>query len=336
MKKKMFLLFVLLLSLTVLLTACGGSGTKPADDNKAPAKTTSSKGGKRLIMGSGPIGGAFYPIAGGIAALINENVPGVSVSVQVTGGGIENARLVGIGEIDFGMSAADQAYHAYNKSGMFAKENLSLKTLGTLHASLQQIIVLKKSGIREFEDLKGKKVAIGEPGGGSEVAFKQVLKALNWQESDVKMIFLPYDQAMDQLADGLIDAACVYSGMPASTVTALATQQDVLMVNHSDELFEKLAKITPLYQSEVVKAGGYKGMDKDIKTPVQRIMFTCSDKIDPELAYQITKAVYGNLDKLAKYHAAAATITLESAPKTSAPLNDGAKKYYVEMGVLKP
>ncbi|MDR2006959.1 MAG: TAXI family TRAP transporter solute-binding subunit [Acidaminococcales bacterium] len=336
MKRQTLLALAVLFTVSLFLAACGAPAKPaPAAENNARPAAGGKSGGQRLIIASGPIGGAFYPIAGGIAALINENVKGVSVSVQVTGGGIENARLVGTGEADLGMSAADQTYHAYKHSGMFAKDNLSLKTLGTLHSSPQQIIVLKKSGIREFEDLKGKKVAIGEPGGGSEVAFKEVLKALGWKETDVRMIFLPYDQAMEQLGDGLLDAACVYAGMPAPTVTALATKMDVLMVNHSDALFEKLAKVTPLYASETIPAGSYKGMDAAIKTPTQRIMFTCSDKLSPDLAYQITKAVYGNLGKLAAFHSAVKSISLESAPKTTAPLNDGAKKYYSEAGVIK-
>lgn len=341
MKKSLLVLVALTLVVSMVLVGCSSNNAAPAkedqNDKNASEAPAQSKSGKttKLIIGSGPIGGAFYPIAGGIAAIINENVEGVSVSVQVTGGGIENTRLVGNGEIDMGMSAADQAFHAVNNSGMFKNENLSLKTLGSLHASVQQIITLKNSGIINFEDLKGKKVAIGEPGGGAEVAFKQILEALDWSEKDVEMIYLPYDQAMDQLADGLLDAACVYAGMPAPTVTALATKMDVRMVNHSDELFEKLAKVSSLYTAETIPAGSYKGMDEEIKTPVQRIMFTCTDDFDEELAYKITKAVYENLDTLATYHASAKSITLETAPQVTVPLNPGAEKFYKEIGVLK-
>ncbi len=340
MKKHLSLILAGALCLA-LITGCGGT-QQPASSGSQPENTsqpaqTPAPGGKtqRLILGSGPIGGAFYPIAGGIAAIINENVEGVSVSVQVTGGGIENTRLVGTGEIDMGMCAADQTYNAVNHSGMFANDNLDLKTLGTLHASAQQIITLKKSGLKEFEDLKGKKVAIGEPGGGSEVAFKEALAALGWAESDVEMIYLPYDQAMDQLADGLLDAACVYAGMPAPTVTALATKMDVNMINTSDDLIAKMSAANSLYSYETIPAGSYAGMDEDIVTPVQRIMLTCSTTMDEETAYQITKAVYEHLDQLATYHAAAKSISLEAAPQTTAPLNEGAKKFFTEAGVLK-
>ncbi len=311
--------FVVLLSCFILLfTVCGG----------AFAAT-------RLVLGSGPIGGAFYPIAGGIAAIISENVPEVSVSVQVTGGGVENVRLVGTGGVDMGMSASDQVYYATRNEGPFAGENLALRTLGTLHASIIQVITLKSSGLKEFEDLKGKKVAIGEPGGGSELAFKQTMEALGWAESDVNMLYLPYDQAMDQLADGLLDAACVYAGIPSPTVTALATQHDVEMINHNPEVVAKIMAATPLFSFEEIDPKTYKGMSRVTTTPAQRIMFTCSANMDEELAYKITKAVYENLDKLLVYHASAASITREAAPEVTGPLNPGAEKYFKEAGLLK-
>lgn len=289
----------------------------------------------RLVIGSGPIGGAFYPIAGGIAAIINKYVPEVNVSVQVTGGGIENTRLVGTGEIDLGLSSMEQAYSANAKVSMFAKDNLSLTALGTLHPSVQQIIALKKSGITEVEHLKGKKVSVGEPGGGAEVAFKQMIAALGWKTTDVQMVFLPYEQSMDQLGDGLLDAACVYAGVPAPTVSALATKNKVVMVNCSEDAIKKLKAAGTLFSFEKFPAGTYNGMDSDIVTQVQRILLVVRDKFDPDLSYKITKAVYEHLDELATYHAAAKSITRNTASDVLITLNSGAEKYYKESGLLK-
>lgn len=290
----------------------------------------------RLVIGAGPIGGAFYPVAGGIAAVINKYVEGVNVSVQVTGGGIENTRLVGTGEIDLGLCSIEQAYSANSKTGMFSKDNLSVKAIGALYPSVQQIIALKKSGITEFEQLKGKKVAIGEPGGGAEVSFKQVIAALGWKQTDVNMVYLPYEQAMDQLGDGLIDAACVYSGVPAPTVSALATKMKVVMINCSDDIIKKVkASGTVLYSFEKFPANTYNGMDKDVVTQVQRILLIARDSFDDDLAYRITKAIYGHLDELRTYHAAAKDIKLETAADVYVTLNSGAAKFYKESGILK-
>lgn len=291
----------------------------------------------RLIIGAGPIGGAFYPIAGGIASIINENVEGVTVNVQVTAGGVENTRLVGQGELDLGLSSAQQCYDAVNNSGIFEGEGLQLNVLGALHSTVCQIVVLADSDIVDAADLKGKKVAIGEAGGGAEQQFKELVTAMGWTEDDVEMVYLPYDQAMDQLGDGLIDAGCVYSGIPASSVTNLESRKAVRLVNIPQETQEQwMAAINPfLNVFEVVPAGTYNGMDKDITTAVQRIQLSCSASLSEDLAYQITEAIYENLDTLATYHASAETITREAAANTvGADQNPGATKYFEESGLM--
>lgn len=331
MKRKGLSFISLILCIVLMLSGCTGT---TGGDNSAPDTAGAQGGTVRLVIGSGPIGGALYPIAGGIAAIINENVDGVSCTVQVTGGGIENVRLVSTGQVDLGMSAADQVYDAVNNSGMFEGEGLKLGTLGTLHASVQQIVTLKSSGIKSFEDLKGKKVAIGEPGGGSEVAIKQTIKALGWTEEDIEMVYLPYDQAMDQLADGLIDAGCVYAGVPSPTITALATQREVEIIHHNEETVKKIQEASPLFTFIEVPTSTYTGMSSPAIVPAQRIMLTATEDLDPALAEKICAAIYENLDELVKYHASAESITLEDAPKTSAPLNSGADKYFRDKGLL--
>lgn len=290
----------------------------------------------RLIIGSGPIGGAFYPIAGGIAQIINDNVDGVTVNVQVTAGGIENTRLVGQGELDLGLSSSQQCYDAFSNTGIFEGEGLQINVLGTLHSTVMQIVTLADSDIVDVTDLKGKKVAIGEAGGGAEQQFKEMISVLGWSENDVNMVYLPYDQAMDQLGDGLIDAGCVYSGIPAASVTNLASRKDVRLVNVPEDVQQLWAAAVDPFLNvfEVIPAGTYSGMDKDIFTAVQRIQLSCSPDMSEELAYEITKAIYENLDTLVTFHASAATINREAAPNTvGADQHPGAAKYFEEAGL---
>ena len=292
----------------------------------------------RLIIGSGPIGGAFYPIAGGIAALVNKYVEGVTVNVQVTAGGIENTRLVGMGDLDIGLSAAQQCFDAASNSGMFEGEGLDIKVLGTLHSTVQQVVVLADSDIKDVTDLKGKKVAIGEAGGGAEQQFKEMIHAMGWADSDVDMVYLPYDQAMDQLGDGLIDAGCVYSGTPAAAVTNLASRRAVRLLNVPEDVQQQWAGSVEPWLSvfEVVPAGTYNGMDADVYTAVQRIQLSCRGDLDEELAYQIAKAVYEHVDELATFHASAATISREAAANTvGAEQNPGATRYFKEAGLIE-
>ena len=290
----------------------------------------------RLIIGSGPIGGAFYPIAGGIAQIINDYVDGVTVNVQVTAGGIENTRLVGQGELDLGLSSSQQCYDAYTNTGIFEGENLQLNVLGTLHSTVCQIVVLADSDIVDATDLKGKKVAIGEAGGGAEQQFKEMVNALGWTENDVNMVYLPYDQAMDQLGDGLIDAGCVYSGTPAASITNLASRKDVRLVNIPEDIQTLWTESVDPFLSvfEVIPAGTYSGMDEDIYTAVQRIQLSVSPAMSEDMAYEITKALYEHLDLLSTFHASAATITREAAANTvGAAQHPGAEKYFKEAGL---
>ncbi len=300
------------------------------------ASATTAFATTRLVIGAGPIGGAFYPIAGGIASIINSNVEGVNVNVQVTAGGIENTRLVGRGELDLGLSSAQQCYDAYSNTGIFEGEGLQLQLIGTLHSTVCQIVVLADSDMVNVEDLKGKTVAIGEAGGGAEQQFKELVAALGWTEDDVHMVYLPYDQAMDQLGDGLIDAGCVYSGAPAAAVTNIDSRKSVRLLNVSPEVAELWENSVSPFLSvfETIPAGTYSGMDTDIVTAVQRIQLTCAAGLSEELAYEIAKALYENLDTLATYHAAAKTISRAAAASVvGAPLNPGAERYFVESGL---
>ena len=327
-----------------VMAGCGNSGSEGSGkaESGEVRQESAKNGGKgktvRLVIGSGPMGGALYPIAGGIAAIINEHVEGGNASVQVTVGGIENTRMIGSGEIDLGLSSAQQCYDAVHNSGMYEGENLQLNVLGTLHSTVTQIAVLADSSLKDVEDLKGKKVAIGEAGGGAEQQFKELIAALGWSEDDVDMVYLPYDQAMDQLGDGLIDAGVVCSGMPASSISNLASRRKVRLLNFNQATQDTWStSVDPFLNVFIpIPAGTYAGMDEDIYTAAAYIQLSCRSDLDEELAYEITKAIYDHLDELSTYHASAATITKESAPKISgAEFNPGAKRYFEEEGLLQ-
>lgn len=306
--------------------------------NGTEEKPTTSNKEVRLVVGSGPIGGAFYPIAGGVAAIINQYCDGVSATVQVTAGGVENTRLVGLGELDIALSSAQQCYDAVSDSGIFAGEGLNIKILGTMHATVCQIITLADSGIMNVQDLKGKKVAIGEAGGGAEQQFKEMIAALGWTEKDVNMVYLPYDQAMDQLGDGLIDAGCVYSGLPAAAVTNLASRRSVRLVNVDPSVQKKWeSSVEPFLSTfSTYPVGTYAGMDAEATTAVQRIQLSCKADLDEEVCYKITKALYDHLDELYTYHASAKSVVKEDSAKVvGADIAEGSLRYFKEEGLIK-
>ena len=288
-----------------------------------------------LTIAAGPLGGAFHPISAGIAAIVNAKAEGLSVNVQMTGGGVENTRLLGRGRADIGLVGADQAYYAIHKQQMFKNDTLKLETLGALYPTVYQYIALKKSGIKTIDDLKGKKVAIGEPGGGSEMSFNILLRATKWTKDDIKPVYLPYGQAVEQLADGLIDAAIVAAGVPTAAITSLAMNQDVVLLTMPDRIWVEYQKLNPFALMEDFPAGLYRGYNVPSKMIVLKILLGSRQDLDQDVAYKIVKALYSNLDQMVTYHAAAKFIRAETAPKTSIPLNKGAEKFFREAGFMK-
>ncbi|TRZ87601.1 TAXI family TRAP transporter solute-binding subunit [bacterium] len=288
-----------------------------------------------LTIAAGPLGGAFYPISGGIAAIVNAKVDDLNINVQVTGGGVENTRMIGRGRVDIGLVGADQAYYGVNKLEMFKNDSLKLETLGTLHPTVFQYVTLKKTGIKTIDDLKGKKVAIGEPGGGSEMSFNIMLRATKLTKNDIRPVYLPYEQAVEQLADGLIDAAVITAGVPTSAVTSLATNHDIVLIEIPDRIWVEYHKLNPFVILEEFPAGIYRGFNVPVKMIVARIQLASRQDLDEGIAYKIAKAVYSNLGQLATYHAAAKFIKAETAYKTSIPQNKGAEKFFKEAGFMK-
>ena len=288
-----------------------------------------------LTIAAGPLGGAFYPISGGIASIVNAKVGELNINVQVTGGGVENTRMIGKGRADIGLVGPDQSYYGINRLEMFKNDSLKLETLGTLHPTVYQYVTLKKTGIKTMDDLKGKKVAIGEPGGGSEMGFNMMLRAMKLTKNDIRPVYLPYEQAVEQLADGLIDAAVITAGVPTSAVTSLATNHDIVLIEIPERIWVEYQKLNPFTLIEDFPAGIYRGFNVSVKMIVSRIQLACRHGLDEGIAYKITKAVYSNLGQLATFHAAAKLIKAETAYKTAIPLNKGAEKFFREAGYMK-
>lgn len=329
---KKLVTITLIAALLLGLTACSTEGSMESSNT---ANSNKPKEQVQLVLGSGPIGGALYPIAGGIAAIVNEYVDGVNISVQVTAGGVENTRLVGSGELDLGLAAYSQCYEANNGIKTFEGEDLAMSVLGALHSTVGQIVVLADSDIYEFQDLKGKTVAVGEAGGGAAVNFNTYCEAIGWTDQDVNTVYIAYDQATDQLGDGQIDACVIYAGLPASSITNLDSRHPVRLVNINQEMIDAYVNHVDVVLSafEEVPAGSYTGMNEPVVTEVAKMMLCCRDGFDEELAYEITKALYDHIDELYTYHAAASSITAEGgATILGGEFNPGAAKYFSEKG----
>lgn len=293
---------------------------------------------KQFIFTTGAMGGGFYAIGGGMAAYINSAVKGVSVTAQASGGVNENINRLDTGVADIGLSSHWDAYQAYRGEGQFKKKFTNMSGLGILFKNWSEPYTLKKSGIRTFSDLKGKKISVGAAGGSMHKFMSMYLQAHGIDpEKDVKLVHLPPMESVDALRDGQIDAVMEIAGIPTAALTDLSVTQPITIIEFAPGLREKFLKDNPMFVPLTIPAGTYKGVDKDVPTVGMLAIWACRNDLPEDLVYEMVKAIYSpeGLAYLRKVHAAAQSITREDAAKNMPiPIHPGAMKFFKEAGLL--
>lgn len=291
----------------------------------------------RLAIGTASTGGTWYPLGGGVANMITKYVPGYQAAAHPSGASIENIRAVASGKDAVALSMPDTAYHAFN--GLEAFSGKPVKDLRGLMATYPidiQFFVRADGPIKTIKDLKGKKVAVGAPGSGTEAMARYVLKVYGLTYDDIDEQFLSATETTEALQDGNIDAGIVTLGTPAPALMDLATQRDIRFLDIEPEVGDKINKEFPAYFPRTIPAGTYKGQDKPHHTLAWMGLFVIDAKTNEQLAYDIVKAVFEHKDELDKIHAQFKGITLENAVKgMPIPWHPGAEKFFKEKGVLK-
>ena len=282
---------------------------------------------KPMTLATATIGGAFYPVGQAMSTVINKYVSSISMTPEVTNGAVENPRLVGDGNTDFGITNANTAYFALNGDKPYNKKIENLAAIGNLHPSVFQIVVLGKSKINSIADLKGKKVAVGPAGGGTLPILQSVLEEYGMKMDDIKANYLPYSDGFTQLGDGNLDAAIAMGGYPMAAVTEIGTTQKIRLIVPEPDKFSSLLKKYPYYSRIVIPKEVYK---QEVDIPcvgINNIFFT-KKSMDEKLVYEVTKALYDHLDELGAANATARQIDRRSLSQTPIPLHAGAKRYF--------
>lgn len=283
---------------------------------------------QELRIGTASLGGAFYPVGQGIANLVTEHAPGLSMVPIVTQGSVENPRLVASGETDVGITNANLLYLAVKGQDPYS-EQLKIAPLGTLHPSILHIITLAGSSIDTFADLKGKRVAVGPPGGGTMSFMQRLLEAHGMSMSDIKPSFLSYSDGFSQLSDGNVDAALALSGYPASAVMQAQATNKLKFVRIEDGKFDQILEKYPYYSKITVPKDVY-ALDKNAEALGVNNVLIAPTSMSNDRAYAITKAVYDHLDEFAAMNANAKQIVAGDARKLAVPLHPGAQRYFDE------
>lgn len=294
-----------------------------------------------VTIGTGGVTGVYYPTGGAIARLVNKGRKehGIRCSVESTGGSVYNLNTIAAGELDMGVAQSDWQYHAYNGTSKFEKQgpNKDLRAVFSVHPEPFTVVARADSGIKNIVDLKGKRVNIGNPGSGQRGTMEVVMKALGWTKADFKLASeLKPAEMSKALCDNKIDAYVYSVGHPSSAIKEATTTCDAVIVTVDGSAIDGLVGKYDYYRHATIPGGMYRGTDTDAKTFGVGATFVSSAKVPENVIYNVVKAVFENFDQFKKLHPAFANLKKEEMVKDglSAPLHDGAVKYYKEAGLM--
>lgn len=296
---------------------------------------------KFVTIGTGGVTGVYYPTGGAICRLVNKGKKehGIRCSVESTGGSVYNLNAIAGGELDMGVAQSDVQFQAYNGTGKFEKAgaNAKVRAVFSVHPEPFNLVARADSGIKSFTDLKGKRVNIGNPGSGQRNTMEAVMGKFGWTKDDFKLASeLKAAEQSAALCDNKVDAIVYVVGVPNGSIKEATTACDAVMVNVQGKEIDGLISEFPYYSAATIPGGTYRGTDADTSTFGVRATFVSSTDVPEEVIYQVTKAVFENMDSFKKMHPAFANLKKERMIKAglSAPLHDGAVKYYKEAGLM--
>ncbi len=294
-----------------------------------------------ITIGTGGVTGVYYPTGGAICRLVNKGRKehGIRCSVESTGGSVYNLNTIRAGELDMGVAQSDWQFHAYNGTSKFEEQgpNKDLRAVFSVHAEPFTVVARKDSGIKTFDDLKGKRVNIGNPGSGQRGTMEVVMAAKDWTMDDFSLVSeLKAAEQSQALCDNKIDAMIYTVGHPNGSIKEATTSCDTVLVDVDGPVIDKLVADNDYYRMAVIPGGMYTGSPDDIKTFGVGATFVSSTNTPSDTVYQVVKAVFENFDDFRKLHPAFADLQKEQMIKDglSAPLHDGAAKYYEEAGLM--
>lgn len=297
-------------------------------------------GPKHLTLATGGTSGVYFPLGGAIAQVIGSNCDGkFAVTAQATGASGENMRLVQAHEVDFALVQNDVADAAYKGTEPFRPDNrmTDVVAIGRLYPEYLHVVAGKDSNVKTLEDFKGKTVSVGARGSGNEVNCRQIFKYFGLDYKNVNPIFLPYGETADQFKDRQLDGFVFTIGTPNPAIQDITTAQEVVFVPLEGKKVDEIVNAFPFLVKDAIPAGTYKGQDKPVPTLSVQCILVVNKNMSDEDVYAMTKALYDNLDAVAKAHNKGSEISVERAAEgITIPFHPGAAKYFAEKGVKLP
>ena len=269
--------------------------------------------------------------------MLSKHLPGVQATAEVTGGSVDNLKLIGSGQSEIGFTMADAALDALQGQDKFKGNKVGLRTLAVLYPNRMHVVTKEGTGVETMADLKGKRVSTGSPGSATEVMAFRVIEAAGLdKDKDLKRERLSVAESVNALKDGKIDAFFWVGGIPTAAVTDLGATPGlkIKMIDHADLADKMNAKYGKLYAPGVIKAGAYPGQDKDNKITEVWNILVVPEKMSEQDAYNIVKTLFEHKPELVAVHREAESFSIDNQAeeKTPVPFHPGAMKYFKEKG----
>ena len=320
MKLKKLAAIIVSAAMLLTLVACGDSA-----------------GAAKMTMGTGSPTGTYYAFGGVLGQYMTAEA-GVAVNVVSSDGSKANIESIDAGDYQLGFVQSDVMSYAWSGERSFEETGAiqSFRVIGGLYAEAVQLVTMDES-IQSVADLKGKTVSIGAPGSGVYFNAMDILTSAGLTLDDINPQYLSFDASTSDLKDGKIDAAFIVAGAPTAAVTELCMTSDAHLVPIDGDIAAKLMETGPFYTAYTIPAGTYNGQDTDIVTVTVKATLIVSADADEETVYNLTKAIFDNMDAIAVENGKGAELSLENATSgMTVPFHPGAAKYFAEQGIDVP
>jgi TRAP transporter TAXI family solute receptor len=339
MKKCTGLAFVLCLLLIVTVACRNQTSSEEVSESNSQSEgqAAGELAGKPVTILTGGTSGVYFQLGNALAKIYGEKL-GALASVQTTGASAENTAKISQKKAELGFAMADIVADAYSGEGNFAKAGAlsNVRAVASLYPNYMQIVAPKSVKVHTLQDLKGKDIAIGELGSGTEIMAKRILAAVGITYGDINADFLSFSESIESIKNGTTDVAFLSSGYPNSEIMELVATDEVEIIPVPKELTEELKKKYPAFDIGTIPANTYKGVKEGRETVMVNSLLITNKDMPEEEVYELTKTLFDNLEDLRNEHSSAKKIELEKATqKLPLPLHPGAEKYYKEKGVLK-
>ena len=331
---KKFLALVLSIVMVLSLVACGEKEEATPDTTEPDTTETTPAEAVDAVLATGGTSGTYYAVGGVLQTVLGSKLSLLNVTVESTGASKANVNMMSDGEAQLAILQSDVLNYAHEGTFTFAETGAETSALWVMGIYNETVQILAKPGINTVSDLAGKTVIVGDVGSGTEVNAWQVLGAVGLGKDDLNAQNGSFQEGVDALKDGKVDAVFTVAGAPTTSIVDYAATNELNLVSLSDEELAKITAEYPFLVQDNLPAGTYSGYDKEVVCVAVQAALVADETLSEDAVYELTKAIFENQAELAEGHAKWGLLSTDTCLDNTAPMHPGAEKYYKEIGVL--